>query len=100
MTCLFPDFVENMLSEAVLKVDVCRYLEENWPLDDEDTCIEKIHKLYRLVAYQRCRAGFFRFWTRRGDHFHLVCTPKYEKGLRQQMVSILISNMPRRGKGM
>ena len=25
-----------MLSEAVLKIDVCRYLEDNWPLDDED----------------------------------------------------------------
>ena len=22
-----------MLSESVLKIDVCRYLEENWPLD-------------------------------------------------------------------
>ena len=39
-----------MLSEGVLKIDVCRYLEDNWPLDDED--LDKIHKLYRLVAYQ------------------------------------------------
>ena len=38
------DFRDNMLSEGVLKIDVCRYLEENWPLDD-------VHKLYRLVAY-------------------------------------------------
>ena len=37
-----------MLSESVLKIDVCRYLEENWPLDDED--LERAHKLYRLVA--------------------------------------------------
>ena len=48
---------ENMLSEAVLKVDVWRYLEETWPLDDED--IEKIHKLYRLVVYQRCSRWIF-----------------------------------------
>ena len=48
---------QNMLSEAVLEVDACRYLEENWPLDDED--IEKIQKLYRLVAYQRCSRWIF-----------------------------------------
>ena len=47
-----PDFRDNMLSESVLKIDVCRYLEENWPLDDGD--LEKVHKLYRLVSYQRC----------------------------------------------
>jgi hypothetical protein len=51
------DFQENMLSERVLKIDVCRYLEENWPLDDGD--LEKIHKLYRLVAYQRCSRWVF-----------------------------------------
>ena len=37
-----------MLSEAVLKIDVCRYLEDNWPLDDED--LDKMHKLDRLFA--------------------------------------------------
>jgi hypothetical protein len=52
-----PEFNENMLSEGVLKVDVCRYLEENWPLGDED--IERTHKLYRLVAYQRCSRWIF-----------------------------------------
>ena len=46
-----PDFRDNMLSEGVLKIDVCRYLEENWLLDYGD--LEKVHKLYRLVAYQR-----------------------------------------------
>ena len=30
-----------MLSEAVLKIDVCCYLEDNWPLDDED--LDKMH---------------------------------------------------------
>ena len=51
------DFKANMLSEGVLKIDVCHYLEDNWPLDDED--LDKIHKLYRLVAYQRCSRWVF-----------------------------------------
>ena len=46
-----------MLSESVLKIDVCRYLEENWPLDDGD--LEKVHKLYHLVSYQRCSRWIF-----------------------------------------
>ena len=54
---IHPDFRDNMLSEGVLKIDVCRYLEENWPLDDG--YLEKIHKLYRLVAYQRCSQWIF-----------------------------------------
>ena len=52
-----PDFRDNMLSESVLKIDVCRYLEENWPLDDGD--LEKVHKLYHLVSYQRCSRWIF-----------------------------------------
>ena len=52
-----PDFRDNMLSENMLKIDVCRYLEENWPLDDGD--LEKMHKLYRLVAYHRCSRWIF-----------------------------------------
>ena len=52
-----PDFRDNMLSESVLKIDVCRYLEENWPLVDGD--LEKVHKLYRLVSYQRCSRWIF-----------------------------------------
>ena len=54
---LHPDFQDNMLSEVVLKIDVCHYLEENWPLDDGD--LEKIHKLYHLVAYQQCSRWIF-----------------------------------------
>ena len=58
-TCLttHPEFVDNMLSETVLKIDVSRYLEENWPLDDGD--LEKVHKLYRLVSYHRCSRWVF-----------------------------------------
>ncbi|XP_046858660.1 P2X purinoceptor 7-like [Xenia sp. Carnegie-2017] len=51
------EFRDNMLSESVLKIDVCRYLDENWPLYDED--LERIHKLYRLVAHERCSRGIF-----------------------------------------
>ena len=40
---------DNMLSENVSKINVCRYFEENWPLDDED--LEIVHELYRLEAY-------------------------------------------------
>ena len=49
MLTTHADFEPNTLSEAVLKIDVCRYLEDNyWPLDDED--LDKMHKLYRLFA--------------------------------------------------
>ena len=56
VTCL-PEFSENMLSENVLKVDIFRYLEDNWPVDDSN--LARIHKLYRLVAYQRCSRWIF-----------------------------------------
>jgi len=53
----YSDFTDNIVSETVLKMDVCRYLEEYWPVDDED--FAKLHKLYRLVAYHRwSRWGF------------------------------------------
>ena len=58
-----PDFRDNMLSECVLKIDVCRYLDENWPLDHGD--LEKIHKLYFLVAYQRCSRWIFQILGRK-----------------------------------
>ena len=48
MLTTHADFERNMLSEAVLKIDVCRYLDDYWHLDDED--LDKMHKLYRLFA--------------------------------------------------
>ena len=54
------EFRDNILSESLLKIDVCRYLEENWPLSDED--LERIYELYRLVAYQRCSRWIFQIW--------------------------------------
>ena len=41
-------FVQNMLLKDVLDVDVLQYLEENWPLGDDQ--LEKTHELYRLVS--------------------------------------------------
>ena len=45
------EFKANMLFEGVLKIDVCLYLENNWPMDDED--LEKIKTLW-TSTYQRC----------------------------------------------
>ena len=58
-TCitLLDDYNLNMLTEDVLKVDVARYIEENWPLSDEE--LERKHRLFRLVAYQRCTRWIF-----------------------------------------
>jgi hypothetical protein len=75
-----PDFKDNMLSENVLKIDVCRYLEENWPLNDES--LERIHKLYRLVAHHRCSC-----WVSL-----LVCIQRYENSLRRQTACTHILN--------
>ena len=57
------EFKANMLLEGILKIDVCWYLEDNWPMDDED--LEKIHKLYRLVAYQRSSRWVFQILGRK-----------------------------------
>ena len=37
-TCVtsLEEYSQNMLTEGVLKVDVSRYIEENWPLSDEE----------------------------------------------------------------
>ena len=89
-----PDFRDNMLSECVLKIDVCRYLDENWPLDHGD--LEKIHKLYFLVAYQRCSRWIFQILGRKRRRPFPSCV--YARDLRHQMVYIVISNMPKKDK--
>ncbi|CAB4032111.1 Hypothetical predicted protein [Paramuricea clavata] len=40
-----PDFQQNMLTESVLKIDACRYVEENWPPRDDE--MAKTHKIFR-----------------------------------------------------
>ena len=93
-----PDFRDNMLSEGILKIDVCRYLEENWPLDDAD--LEKVHKLYRLVAYQRCSRWIFQILGKKSeDHFLPVCIQVYENVLRRLVAFIRISNMQKHQNG-
>ncbi|CAB4006882.1 Hypothetical predicted protein [Paramuricea clavata] len=77
-----PDFKDNMLSENVLKIDVCRYLQENWPLDDED--LERIHKLYRLVAYHRCSRWVFQILGKKKRRPFPACV--YSK-IREQFAS-------------
>jgi hypothetical protein len=68
------EFKDNMLSANVLKIDVSRYLEENWPIDDKD--LDKLHKQYRLVAYKS--VGFFKSWEKRNANpSQLVYTRLY-----------------------
>ena len=82
-----------MLSEAVLKIDVCRYLEDNWPLDDED--LDKMHKLYRLFAL-----GISDYWVKGTEgHFLHVFTQESENDSRRMTAFILILNMPKNGNG-
>jgi hypothetical protein len=50
-------FKNNMLSEEVLCVDVSQYLEDNWPLGDDE--LEQKHKIYRHVSYRRCSRWVF-----------------------------------------
>ena len=57
------NFKANMLSEGVLKIDVCRYFEDNWLLDNDD--LGRIHKRYRLLASQRCSRWVFQIWWKK-----------------------------------
>lgn len=58
LTCIteLPAFQQN-ISKDVLEVDTLQYIEENWPLDDED--LGRMHRLYRLVGYRRCSRWIF-----------------------------------------
>ena len=57
-TCIteLSSFEQN-ISKDVLEVDVMQYVEDNWPLDDED--IARMHKIFRLVGYRRCSRWIF-----------------------------------------
>ena len=57
-TCItkLSSFKRN-ISNDVLEVDVMQYIEENWPVDDED--VARMHKLFRLVGYRRCSRWIF-----------------------------------------
>ena len=95
---LHPGFQDNMLSECVLKIDVCRYLEENWPLDDED--LEGYTNSTDLWHTSDVLAGFSRFWGRKtGGLFLLVFMQKYVNASLLQMAFIHILNMQKHQKG-
>ena len=53
-TCItfVPSFVQNMLSANMLEVDVAQYLEENYPLDNENI-------IWLLIGY--VHDGYFKF---------------------------------------
>ncbi len=72
-TCItfLPSFVQNMLSADVLEVDVAQYLEENYPLDDEE--LARIHKLYRLASYRRCSRWIFQILGKKNRRVFPSC---------------------------
>jgi uncharacterized protein YbgA (DUF1722 family) len=80
-----------MLSEGMLKIDVCCYLEENWPLDNGD--LEKSHKLYRLVTYQQCSHWIFQILGKKKRRPFPVFIQAYKNALRRLYIHIL--NMPK-----
>lgn len=45
-------FIQNMISKEVIDVDISQYVEENWPVGDDE--LEQTHKLFRHVSYRRC----------------------------------------------
>ena len=57
------DFKANMLSEVVLKIDIYRYLEDNWLLDNDD--LGRMQKLYGLAACQRRLRWVFQIWSKK-----------------------------------
>ena len=92
------DFDPNMLSEAVLKIDICRYLEDKWPLDDED--LDKMHKLYGLVAYQLCSCCVFHILGKRKRRPLPACVYTRIREYSHCMTAfILILNMQKNRNG-
>ena len=76
-----------MLSEGILKIDVCCYLEENWPLIDWWHISDVL-------------AGYSRFLGKRKEYpFPLVFIQKYVNVLRHLMAYTHILNMPKHQNG-
>ena len=79
-----------MLSESVLKIDVCQYLEEQ----TQGTNYTDLSHIVDVLA------GFSRFWGKRiEDLFLLVFTRKLGSASRPLMAFIHILNMPRGRNG-
>jgi hypothetical protein len=66
-----PDFQQNMLTESVLKIDACRYVEENRPLGDDE--MAKTHKIFRLVSYYRCSRWIFEYLGKKNRRPFSAC---------------------------
>ena len=64
-------FTQNMVSKEVLAVDVSQYLEENWPVGDDE--LEQTHKLFRHVAYRRCSRWVFTILGKKNRSFPFSC---------------------------
>ena len=79
-----------MLSEGVLKIDVCLYLEDNWPMDDED--LEKIKTLWTSDIPTMFTLSISNFGKKeqKAMHFLRLFTRKSKTSLRCLMAFILI----------
>ena len=75
-TCVtqLPSFTQN-ISHAVLDVDALQYVEENWPLGDEE--LARMHKIYRLVGYRRCSRWIFQVLGKKCRRPFPACIYKY-----------------------
>lgn len=67
-------FTQNMLSKEVLAVDVSQYLEENWPVGDDE--LEQTQKLFRHVAYRRCSRWVFTILGKKNRRVFPSCVYK------------------------
>ena len=70
--------LEQNISKDVLEVDVMQYIEENWPLDDED--VARMHKLFRLVGYRRCSRWIFQILGKKCHRPFPACIYKCIRG--------------------
>ena len=80
-----------MLSEGVLKIDFCLYLEDDWPMDDED--LKKIRTLWTSADIPTMFAlsvSNFVKKEQKAMYFLRVNTRKSETSLRRLMAFILI----------
>ena len=78
-TCItkLSSFEQN-ISKDVLEVDVMQYIEENWPLDDED--VARMHKLFCLVGYRRCSRWIFQILGKKCRRPFPACIYKCIRG--------------------
>ena len=76
LTCIteLSVFTQNMVSEEVLDVDASQYLEENWPLGDDE--LGQTHKIYRLVSYRRCSRWVFHILEKKNRRVFPSCVYK------------------------